>query len=47
MTETDDEIQELLDRWRFEYAQAAGSGGYHQTARAFEKCADELEEIVE
>lgn len=40
------DLQELVDSWRYENAQPARQQGAYQVAEAFEKCADELEELI-
>lgn len=42
-----DALRELVEEWRYEYEQPAGSTGRLEVAQAFEKCADELEEVLE
>lgn len=41
-----EELQELIDRWRFELAQAAGMDQQLAVAGAYEQCAEELEELI-
>ena len=45
-TTREQQLRELVDEWRYKYAQAAGSNGYLREAQAFEKCADDLEEAL-
>ena len=42
-----DELTELVEEWRHEYEMPAGTGGHLEVAKAFEKCGNELEELVE
>jgi len=41
------ELKELVDEWRYGYEMAAGTEGHLEVAKAFEKCGNELEELVE
>lgn len=41
-----EQLQELVDRWRFSLAQAAGQDQQFGVAGAYEQCADELEELI-
>jgi len=40
-------LRELVDQWRYEREQQAGSAGYVEVAKAYEECADELEELID
>lgn len=41
------DLRELAEDWRWEHAQKAGQQGAVQVAEAFERCADDLEELIE
>ena len=41
------DLRELVESWRYENAVPAGQQGAYQVADAFEKCADEVEELLE
>jgi hypothetical protein len=40
-------LESLVETWRYEYEQQAGSAGHTNMAKAFETCADELEEVLD
>jgi hypothetical protein len=40
-------LEALVETWRYEYEQQAGSAGHTNMAKAFETCADELEEVLD
>jgi len=37
----------LVEEWRYEYELPAGSSGYLEVAKAYEKCVDELQAVIE
>lgn len=40
-------LRELIEEWRWENAQPAGQQGAYQVAEAFEKCANQLEALLD
>lgn len=44
---SEEEFRDLVADWRLGEAQTHGARGYHRTAKAYEKCADQLERLIE
>ncbi len=41
------ELRALIEEWRYAYEQSAGSSGHLEVAKAFDKCSNELEAVIE
>jgi len=42
-----DDLRALVEKWRYEYELPAGSAGQTEVAKAFEKCVDDVEAVIE